>query len=65
MPLYFSELSSSLFSYFFEGVFIGENQEKLGGGVVYLPLEKTKTETSLFFEFWGRRFKLAKFHRNR
>ena len=38
---------------------------KTAGGGVYLPPEKTKTETSLFFEFWGRRFKLAKVHRNR
>ena len=27
------------------------------GGVVYLPPVKTKTETSLSFEFWGRPFK--------
>ena len=34
---------------------------KKNRGVVYLPPVKTKTETSLF-EFWGRPFKLAKFH---
>ena len=35
-------------------------------GLVYLPPEKTKIETYLsFFDFWGRSFKLAKFHWNR
>ena len=33
-----------------------------GGGVVYLPLEKTKQKPLCVFEFWGRPFKLAKLH---
>ena len=33
------------------------------GGVVYLPLEKKPKQKPLcLFEFWGRPFKLAKFH---
>ena len=51
MPLYFSELSSSLFSYFFEGVFIGENQEKLGGGWSISPWKKPKQKPVCFLSF--------------
>ena len=36
-----------------------------GGGVFYLPLEKTKTETSFSFWVLGTPFKLAYFHWNR
>ena len=49
MPLYFSELSSSLFSYFFEGVFIGENQEKLGGGGGLSPPGKNQNRNQSVF----------------
>ena len=53
------------FYLFWRGFHWWKPRKTAGGGVVYLPPEKTKTDTSLFFEFWGRRFKLAKFHRNR
>ena len=53
MPLYFSELSSSLFSYFFEGVFIGENQEKLGGGGGLSPPGKNQNRNQSVFLSFG------------
>ena len=43
---------------------LGENQGK--PEVVYLPPEKKKKKKPVcLFEFWGRPFKLAKFHLNR
>ena len=36
--------------------FLGET--KKNWGVVFLPPEKTKTETSLSIEFWGGLFKM-------
>ena len=62
--VFFRTIVIIIFIFFWRG-FHWWKPRKTGGGGVYLLLEKTKTETSLFFEFWGRRFKLAKFHRNR
>ena len=43
--------------------FFGENQEKLGGGL-FPPGKNQNRNQFVFLSFWGRPFKLAKFHWN-
>ena len=43
---------------------LDENQEKQRGGVCLPPEKKLKQKLVCLFLFWGRSFKLAKFHWN-
>ena len=47
--------------YLFEAIFLVKTKKKRGGGLSSLR-KKPKQKPVCLFEFWGKPFKLAKFH---